>query len=133
MTEVTDQATAPRVGETLEQDTLQAYLASALPAAGRIREISQFPGGASNLTYLLRTDGGELVLRRPPFGTKAASAHDMGREYRVLSRLREAFPYCPEPVDYCEDPGVLGEPFYLMKRVPGVILRRAADHFAVME
>lgn len=119
-----DRATAPRAGEEIDRDALQAFLVDALPGAGRVLQIDQFPGGASNLTYLLRTEGGEFVLRRPPFGTKAATAHDMGREFRVLSRLRPVFPYCPEAVACCEDPGILGEPFYLMRRVRGVILRR---------
>jgi aminoglycoside phosphotransferase (APT) family kinase protein len=66
-------------------------------------EIAQFPGGASNLTYRVRAAEREWVLRRPPFGTRARSAHDMGREYRILSRIHEAFPYAPKPVLFCAD------------------------------
>ncbi len=124
MTGNIDQATTPRSGEELPWKSLQTFLSDTLPEAGRIEEIAQFPGGASNLTYLVRTGSAEFVLRRPPFGTKAATAHDMGREYRVLSRLRRVFPYCPEPVAFCDDHSVLGEPFYLMRRIRGLILRR---------
>lgn len=65
-----------------------------------------------------------MVLRRPPFGRKAKTAHDMGREYRVLSSLKPVFPYCPQPLVYTEDEAVMGCPFYVMERIPGVILRR---------
>lgn len=120
----TSQTTAPRSGEELDHDALSEFLAGSFPEAGPIEEIRQFPGGASNLTYLIRTGRDEFVLRRPPYGTKAETAHDMGREYRVLSRLRPIFPYCPEPVAYCDDASVLGESFYLMRRIRGLILRR---------
>lgn len=120
----TSQARAPRSGEELDREALSEFLAQSLPDAGPIEEIAQFPGGASNLTYLIRTGRDEFVLRRPPYGTRAATAHDMGREYRVLSRLRPIFPYCPEPVICCNDASILGEPFYLMRRVRGLILRR---------
>lgn len=87
--------------------------------------IKQFPSGFSNLTYLLDLDGRKLVLRRPPFGTKAKSAHDMGREFKVLSCLKAGgFPYSPDPVHYCDDPEVMGAPFYLMSHINGVILRQ---------
>lgn len=85
-------------------------------------EVLQFPGGASNLTYLLRYPGRELVLRRPPAGHKAASAHDMGREYRVQRQLAGRFPYVPEVLALCEDPTIIGSPFYVMTRLEGIIL-----------
>ncbi len=81
-------------------------------------EITQFSGGASNLTYLVRQGARELMLRRPPFGTKAKTAHDMGREYRVLSALHRVFPMRPSPSLYCEDESVMGSPFYVMERHP---------------
>jgi aminoglycoside phosphotransferase (APT) family kinase protein len=86
-------------------------------------EVRQFPGGASNLTYLLRYPGRELVLRRPPAGHKAASAHDMGREFRVQRQLRPLFRYVPDVLALCEDPDVIGSVFYVMARVEGLILR----------
>jgi aminoglycoside phosphotransferase (APT) family kinase protein len=117
-----DRPTVPREGETLDREKLGTYLESILGAIAEI-EIAQFPSGFSNLTYGLRVDGRELVLRRPPFGAKIKSAHDMGREYRILSGLAPVYPRVPTPVAYCEDPEVLGAPFYLMTRVEGVILR----------
>jgi aminoglycoside phosphotransferase (APT) family kinase protein len=86
--------------------------------------VEQFPGGHSNLTYLLRWRGRELVLRRPPVGASIKSAHDMGREHRVLSRLHPHYPKAPRALALCEDPAVAGAPFFLMERVRGVILRR---------
>ena len=104
--------------------TIGAYLAEALPeVSGRI-SVERVPGGASNLTYFVTVGDTELVLRRPPFGTKAKSAHDMGREYHVLSRLYPVFPYCPKPLAYCADSAVLGEPFFVMERLNGTVLRK---------
>jgi aminoglycoside phosphotransferase (APT) family kinase protein len=86
-------------------------------------EIEQFPGGHSNLTYLMRWRGRELVLRRPPVGTQVATAHDMGREYRVLAALAGHYPKAPRVLAACDDPAVLGAPFYVMERVRGIVLR----------
>jgi aminoglycoside phosphotransferase (APT) family kinase protein len=92
-------------------------------------EVRQFPGGASNLTYLLRyaapgREPRDLILRRPPVGAKAASAHDMGREFRIQSALAPVFPYVPTMVGFCQDPAVIGSDFYVMGKVEGTILRR---------
>ncbi len=119
-----EQARAPRAGEELDTARVGDFLARALPGFAGPVEIAQFPGGASNLTYLVSAAGRDWVLRRPPFGTRARSAHDMGREYRILSRIHGAFRYAPRPVLFCAEPGVLGEEFYLMERLPGLILRR---------
>lgn len=86
-------------------------------------ELKQFQGGASNLTYWLKIGERELILRRPPAGTKAKSAHDMGREFRVMQRLHPHFP-CPQPLAYCEDESLIGSTFYVMEKLKGVILRR---------
>lgn len=122
-----EEARAPRPGEELDARPVADFLARELPGVKGPVEIAQFPGGASNLTYLVRATGTgrEWVLRRPPFGTKARGAHDMGREYRILSRIHESFPYAPEPVLFCADPDVLGAEFYLMERLRGRILRHA--------
>ncbi|TAL25474.1 MAG: phosphotransferase family protein, partial [Frankiales bacterium] len=85
--------------------------------------VKQFGGGASNLTYLLRYPSRDLVLRRPPAGQKAASAHDMRREHRVQAALGPVYPYVPAMVAFCDDPAVLGADFYVMERVEGTILR----------
>jgi aminoglycoside phosphotransferase (APT) family kinase protein len=88
--------------------------------------VKQFSGGASNLTYLLQYPGHDLILRRPPAGTKAKSAHDMGREYRIQAALRPVFPYVPTMVAHCTDDAVIGSEFYVMERVAGTIPRRSA-------
>lgn len=121
-----DTPTTIRTGEELNQAALQAYLNTRAPGVGTITAIAQFPGGYSNLTYLVTTQTGqEYVLRRPPFGAKEIKGgHDMGREFRVLTVLQQAgYQKMPEPVVYCQDEAVMGCPFYVMKRVPGVILR----------
>jgi aminoglycoside phosphotransferase (APT) family kinase protein len=97
-------------------------------------EVRQFGGGASNLTYLLRYPDREWVLRRPPAGQKAASAHDMVREHRVQSALAPHYRYVPRMVALCTDPAVLGSDFYVMERVPGTILRgRLPDGMSLSE
>lgn len=122
-----DQATGIRSGEELDQGKLEAYLLDNLTDASGKLEILQFPGGFSNLTYLLKLGDQELVLRRPPFGAKIKSAHDMGREYRVLSGLSKVWDKAPRPLLYTEDEAVIGAPFYVMERVKGVILRGKGD------
>ena len=87
-------------------------------------EVLQFRSGASNLTYLLRYSAREIVLRRPPIGTKAVSAHDMKREYLIQSRLKSVYPLVPNMIALCEDHSILGSDFYLMDRVLGEIFRR---------
>ncbi|WP_224360559.1 phosphotransferase family protein [Hyalangium versicolor] len=119
-----DETRPPRSGEELDASKLLEWLARQNPVFTGPLQITQFPGGASNLTYLLRQGDKEWVLRRPPFGTKAKTAHDMGREFRVLSALQHVFPYCPKPVAYCEDESVMGSPFYVMERLHGLILRK---------
>ena len=87
-------------------------------------EVLQFRSGASNLTYLLKYPDKDLVLRRPPVGTKAASAHDMKREFLIQSRLKPVYPLVPNVIALCDDPNVIGSDFYVMDRVPGDIFRR---------
>jgi aminoglycoside phosphotransferase (APT) family kinase protein len=86
-------------------------------------QIEQFPKGHSNLTYAVRLGTTDLVLRRPPFGAAIKTAHDMSREYRVLSALANVYPLAPRPLLYCDDEAVIGAPFFLMDRRHGVILR----------
>jgi aminoglycoside phosphotransferase (APT) family kinase protein len=113
-----------RPGEELDPAALEAWIRERLPdlPAGPM-EIEQFPGGHSNLTYLLRFGNREMVLRRPPFGSKVKTAHDMGRELKVLSHLQGHYPKAPRTLAGCDDPSVIGAPFYLMERVRGIILR----------
>jgi aminoglycoside phosphotransferase (APT) family kinase protein len=118
-----DHASAVRQGEELDISRLESFLRTNLPEEHGPLVVSQFPSGHSNLTYSVSLGSREMVLRRPPFGSKVKSAHDMGREYHVLSKLHTSFP-SPRPLLHCSDESVLGAPFYLMERVHGVILRR---------
>jgi aminoglycoside phosphotransferase (APT) family kinase protein len=120
-----DTPNAVRSGEELDAAKVAEFLHRALPAPlSGVPEVGQFPGGASNLTYLLRYPERALVLRRAPFGHKAKGAHDMVREARVMEALSKVYPYVPAIVAICEDESVLGAPFYVMERIEGVIVRR---------
>ncbi|HKP69788.1 MAG TPA: phosphotransferase family protein [Pyrinomonadaceae bacterium] len=110
-----------RRGEELETSRLSAFLA-ATGVADHI-EITQFPAGSSNLTYLIKTNGDEYVLRRPPFGNVVKTAHDMRREFEVLSKLAAVYPPAPKPLLFCDDESVIGSEFYLMERRHGLIIR----------
>jgi aminoglycoside phosphotransferase (APT) family kinase protein len=123
MTGLTDQPGALRDEDAFDTATVTGWLRSTVDGLGELREVRQYPGGASNLTYLLRFADRELILRRPPKGHKAKSAHDMQREYRVQSRLAPVYPYVPAMLAMCTDPAVLGSDFYVMERIDGVILR----------
>jgi len=113
-----------REGEEVDAARVAPAVAGKLPGAEGVPEIWQFGGGNANLTYLLRfASGAEYVLRRPPLGPVAPSSHDMGREYRVLSRLYQAFPPAPRAYLFCEDPAVIGAPFVVMERRRGVVVR----------
>ncbi|MGH7417310.1 MAG: phosphotransferase family protein, partial [Candidatus Rokuibacteriota bacterium] len=115
--------TAPvRPGEELDAAALQDYLRGKVESVDRL-EIEQFPGGHSNLTYLVRCGGREYVLRRAPLGPVAAKAHDMARECAVLRAVHPHFPPAPEVFLLCEDPSVIGAVFFLMERRRGVVVR----------
>ena len=118
-----DTSTNVRKGEELNQQKLNLYLQENSPLIGEILNITQFAGGFSNLTYCLKTATKEYVLRRPPFGANIKSAHDMGREFKVLNILKSVYDKVPAPIVYCEDVEVMEAPFYIMERIDGVILR----------
>ncbi len=119
-----DSSAAVRAGEELPIEPLQRYLCEHLPDAAGPLTVEQFPAGYSNLTYLLRLGDRAMVLRRAPFGNQVKTAHDMGREYRVLAGLSTVYPLAPRPLLYCEDLALLGTPFYVMERRRGIILRK---------
>lgn len=124
MTDFVDQPRSVRPGEELDAARLEPFLRSCFPGElGRL-VVEQYPSGHSNLTYSVHLGRREFVLRRPPFGSTVKSAHDMGREFRVLSKLHAAYPPAPQVLHYCDDASVLGAPFYLMEPVKGIILRR---------
>lgn len=114
---------AVRADEQLDVRAVQDYLHAHLPEATRPLEVQQFGGGHANLTYLLRMGGHEWVLRRPPLGPTLPTAHDMTREYRVLTALAKTDVPTPRPMLLCEDPAVIGVPFYVMERRHGFVVR----------
>lgn len=115
-----------REGEELDLGRLAEYLRARLPTPFEKIELLQFKAGSSNLTYLIKLGTKEYVLRRAPFGNTVKSAHDMGREYRVLLRIAKLYPLAPEPFLFCDDESVIGSDFYLMKRRRGVIIHGEA-------
>ena len=119
-----DKAGVIRDGEELDLEALQQHLEPILGASAAELQIKQFPGGFSNLTYLLSSGVEKWVLRRPPFGSKVKSAHDMSREFKILSAIQEVFPYGPKPIHFCENSDVLGCDFYLMTYIEGLVIRR---------
>ncbi len=112
-----------RQGEELDAKNLQSFLRENLNIKTDDIEISQFPGGSSNLTYCVKIGTHEYVLRRPPFGNQVKSAHDMSREFNVLSKLSEVYKPAPKPLIYCDDENIIGSEFYLMERRNGLIIR----------
>jgi aminoglycoside phosphotransferase (APT) family kinase protein len=121
-----------RASEQLDWSALEEYVRPRLAAvpghnfpADAPLVIEQFPGGHSNLTYLLRFGEREFVLRRPPFGPVAPKAHDMAREYRILAAVHPVYPLAPRPFLLCEDAAVIGSTFYIMERRHGVVVRAA--------
>ncbi|MFZ0978599.1 MAG: phosphotransferase family protein [Candidatus Acidiferrales bacterium] len=124
MADLRDRPNAVRAGEELDLARLEPFLLSHLPGSTGPLRVEQYPSGHSNLTYLVKLGGREIVLRRPPFGSKVKTAHDMGREYRVLSNLHAAYPAAPKALLFCDDLSILGAPFYLMEPIQGVIIRR---------
>jgi aminoglycoside phosphotransferase (APT) family kinase protein len=118
--------TAPvRAGEELDVDALRRHLTGVIDGAEHGIDVAQFPGGHSNLTYLLRIGERRLVLRRAPLGPVAPKAHDMAREHAVLQRLAPRYTPAPRPLHLCVDPSVIGAVFYLMERREGAVLRDA--------
>lgn len=112
-----------RQGEELNEQKLAEYLNKHLSETGDEIEISQFPAGASNLTYCIKIGESEYVLRRPPFGNQVKTAHDMLREFNVLSKLSKVYQPAPKPLIYCDDKSIIGSEFYLMERRQGLIIR----------
>lgn len=119
-----DKAGSVRDGEGLPEGELRAYLSEQLPNVLGEMRVTQYAGGASNWTYRLEFDNADLILRRPPTGTKAKSAHDMGREYRIQKALKTSFPYVPDMLLHCADESVIGAEFYVMERIAGIIPRK---------
>src|SRR5262245_45272318 len=119
-----------RHGEQLDWVRLERWLRDQLPSCGipgldvaKPMDVAQFPGGHSNLTYLIRFGEVELVLRRPPFGNVPPAAHDVAREFRWLSAIHPVFPLAPRAYLLCEHRDVIGSAFYVMERRDGIVVR----------
>ncbi len=119
-----DQAGNVRQGEELDPTVIKEYFKEIQPALTGDVTITQFPGGASNLTYQVSLDGQNFILRRPPFGDIAKSAHDMLREAKIIKALKPVYSYVPEIISICEDTSVLGCDFYVMEKLTGIIPRQ---------
>jgi aminoglycoside phosphotransferase (APT) family kinase protein len=124
MTTRLDEAGEVRDEDRLDAGNIDAFLKQHVSGLQGPPAIRQFPGGASNLTYLISYGARELVLRKPPAGVKAKSAHDMLREARVMAALKPHYPFVPAILASCDDHAVLGSDFYVMERLRGIILRR---------
>ncbi len=128
-TQVIDKAGAVREGEALPLEPLMQWLHLQIEETQQIKlegdvKITQYAGGASNWTYCLSFDNRELILRRPPAGTKAKGAHDMGREYRLQSALKPVFDKVPTMLGYTDDESIIGAEFYVMEKINGIIPRK---------
>ncbi len=123
---IIDQASKVREEDSIDEAKVENYIRTHLPnlAITKGIEILQFPSGASNLTYEIQLDELSIILRTAPAGANIKSAHDMGREYKVLSKLIDHFPYCPKPLAYSDDESILGREFYMMEKIVGIIPRR---------
>ena len=119
-----DVAGPVRPGEELDVAAVTAWLRARVPGIEGTPRVTQYSGGASNWTYRLEFPAHDLILRRPPAGTKAKSAHDVGREFRVQQALAPVYPFVPEMIVLCEDASVIGAEFYVMRRLAGIIPRR---------
>ena len=112
-----------RADERFDERRVEEFLRGKLTGTENPLSVRQFGGGAANLTYLLDYGSREYVLRRPPLGPVAPSAHDMARESKVLLRLWQAFPLAPRAFLFCDDESVVGAPFFVMERRQGVVVR----------
>jgi len=118
-----DRAESVKKRDELNWEKLGVYLRAELPELQGEMSVAQFHGGHANLTYLVKFDQKELVVRRPPFGTIAPGAHDMKREYKVLSKLYKHFSPAPKAYHLCEDESVIGAKFVVVERKTGVVVR----------
>jgi len=112
---------AVRKGEELDIVAVDAVLKAAVPGLSGTATVTQYPSGASNLTYALDYPERRMVLRRPPFGDKPKSGHDMHREYSVMTALKDHIPV-PKTIYYTDDSSIIGAEFYVMDRSEGYLI-----------
>lgn len=111
-----------RRGEELNVEKLHSFLLKKTDIPDQPLEILQFSAGHSNLTYQLRAGNWEAVLRRPPLGPVAPKAHDMEREYKIISEINPLFSPAPKPILFSNNIDIIGSPFFLMERKHGIVL-----------
>lgn len=110
-----------RDGEALDIERVNAWLRGQIEGLEGLPEVHQYTHGASNWTYRLQYPDRALVLRRPPVGTKAKSAHNMVREFQLQAALKPLFPLIPQMLALCQDQDVLGCDFYVMEHLDGAV------------
>lgn len=118
-----DTAKAVRAGESFDVARMDAWLKEQVSGLIGAPNVTQFSGGASNLTYLLKYQNRELILRRPPFGHIAKGAHDMAREFHIQQALKPVYPAVPDMISLCQDSAIMDCDFYVMDRIVGIIPR----------
>lgn len=120
-----NQIANPAVQQLLQPERLAPYLAEHLPtsSAGDPLQAFRVRGGHSNETFFLWRGADQWVMRRPPRGPYLPTAHDVAREWRVLSALQPTAVPTPQPILFCADTGIIGEPFYLMEHLQGEVFR----------
>ena len=118
-----------RKDEQLDLETLRQYLKNILKLEFNNLTTLQFSGGHANLTYLLKLDEKEYVLRRPPLGPVAPSSHDMYREHRVQSSLNTLFPLAPKSLYFCDDERIIGSKFHIIERRNGFVIRKKFEPY----
>lgn len=123
MSDFLDKAAPVRQGDEIDPEVVSEFVKAHVPGLQGTAAITQFKGGASNLTYHLDFGDRQYILRRPPVGTKAKSAHDMRREFTIMQRLKPVYPYVPEMIAFCDDHSLLGSDFYVMEKLSGIIPR----------
>lgn len=119
----TDDVGAVRAGDELDWPRIEVHLRDRIEGLDGAMDVRQFANGTANLTYLLRFGTTELVLRRPPFGALPPGAHDMAREFKVLSRLWQVYDRAPRAFVFCDDPSIAGADFFVMEYRTGVVVR----------
>ena len=112
--------------QTLDIEALGRWLGAELGVAGEL-DHEVISGGASNLTIGVTVGGEELVVRRPPIGAFLPSANDVSREYRYLSAMQGSGVPVPEVLGFCSDTEVIGAPFYVMRRLHGIVPHEPAS------